>query len=61
MQTGVFCGFSGATPPEFMVAQVRAIEALELTQIFDPTATGFADLAGATPVLTIKARLVFTR
>lgn len=42
-------------------AQVRAIEALELTQIFDPTATGFADLAGATPVLTIKARLVFTR
>ena len=41
--------------------EVRTIEALELTQIFDPTATGFADLAGATPVLTYKSRLVFTR
>ena len=41
--------------------QVSTIEALELTQIFDPTATGFADLAGATPVLTFKQRLEFTR
>lgn len=40
---------------------VRQIEALELTQTFDPTATGFADLAGATPVLTVKRRLVYTR
>lgn len=38
-----------------------AIEGLELTQTFDPTATGFADLAGATPVLTVKARLTLTR
>ena len=37
------------------------IEAIELTQVFDPTQTGFADLAGATPVLTTKARLLFTR
>ena len=41
--------------------KVTTIEALELTQIFDPTATGFADLAGATPVLTFKQRLEFTR
>ena len=41
--------------------QVRRIEALELAQTFDPTATGFADLAGATPVLTVKSRLIFTR
>ena len=40
---------------------VRQIEALELAQTFDPTATGFADLAGATPVLTVKSRLVLTR
>ena len=40
---------------------VRQIEALEITQTFDPTATGFADLAGATPVLTVKRRLVYTR
>ena len=40
---------------------VRQIEALELTQTFDPTQTGFADLAGAQPVLTVKSRLVFTR
>ena len=42
-------------------ADVRQIEALELAQTFDPTATGFADLAGATPVLTVKSRLVLTR
>ena len=41
--------------------KVTTIEALELTQIFDPTATGFADLAGAAPVLTFKQRLEFTR
>lgn len=40
---------------------VRQIEALELQQIYDPTQTGFADLAGATPVLTIKSRLILTR
>lgn len=44
---------SGAAPTQ--------IEALEITQTFDPTATGFADLAGATPVLTTKARLKFAR
>ena len=42
-------------------ADVRQIEAIELTQTFDPTATGFADLAGATPVMTVKSRLVLTR
>ena len=40
---------------------VRRIDALEITQTFDPTATGFADLSGATPVLTTKARLAFER
>jgi hypothetical protein len=40
---------------------VDTIEALELEQIFDPTATGFADLSGATPVLATKARLTMTR
>ena len=42
-------------------ADVRLIEALELTDTFDPTATGFADLSGATPVLTVKTRLAFRR
>jgi len=41
--------------------EVKRIEALEITQTFDPTATGFADLAGATPVLTCKARLQIDR
>ena len=40
---------------------LRQIEALELASTFDPTATGFADLAGATPVLTVKSRVVLTR
>eukprot|EP00966_Prymnesium_polylepis_P203850 4722560-Prymnesium_polylepis.1 len=40
---------------------VRRVDALEITQTFDPTQTGFADLAGATPVLTTKARLTFER
>eukprot|EP00967_Tisochrysis_lutea_P090862 scaffold130176_cov30-Tisochrysis_lutea.AAC.1 len=40
---------------------VNLIEGIEIEQIFDPTATGFADLAGATPVLTTKARLTMTR
>lgn len=40
---------------------VNVIEALELEQMFDPTATGFADLSGATPVLATKARLTMTR
>lgn len=39
----------------------QRIEALELRETFDPTATGFADLAGATPVLRVKSRLVFSR
>ena len=42
-------------------SKARSIEAIELTQVFDPTQTGFADLAGATPVLTVKTRLLFTR
>ncbi len=42
-------------------ASPNVIEAIELTQVFDPTQTGFADLSGATPVLTTKARLLFTR
>jgi len=40
---------------------VDRIEGLEIEQLFDPTSTGFADLAGATPVLTTKARLTMTR
>ena len=39
----------------------RLIEALAIENVFDPTQTGFADLSGATPVLTIKARLRFER
>lgn len=42
-------------------APARVIEALELREIFDPTATGFADLAGATPVLRVKSRLRLDR
>jgi hypothetical protein len=37
------------------------IEALEITDLFDPTQTGFADLAGASPVLKVKARLMLER
>ena len=37
------------------------IEALEIADLFDPTQTGFADLAGATPVLKVKARLTLDR
>ena len=40
---------------------VPRIDALEITQMFDPTKTGFADLSGATPVLTTKARLTYER
>lgn len=39
----------------------NTVEGLELVQTFDPTATGFADLAGASPVLTVKSRLRLTR
>ncbi|KAL1510823.1 hypothetical protein AB1Y20_007106 [Prymnesium parvum] len=42
-------------------ADVRHLDALEITQTFDPMQTGFADLRGATPVLTIKARLSLDR
>jgi hypothetical protein len=37
------------------------VDALAIENVFDPTQTGFADLAGATPVLTVKARLVYER
>ena len=37
------------------------IEGLEITDLFDPTQTGFADLAGASPVLKVKARLTLER
>ncbi len=50
-----------AEPTGADAQEVGRIEGLELTQMFDPAATGFADLAGATPVLTVKARLEFTR
>ena len=40
---------------------LQRFEALELEEIYDPTQTGFADLAGATPVVKSKARLVYTR
>ena len=36
---------------------LQRFEALELEEIYDPTQTGFADLAGATPVVKSKARL----
>ena len=51
--TNCFQGANGGAP-------VR-IDALELTQTFDPTATGFADLAGASPVMTVKARITLER
>ena len=37
------------------------VEGLEIFSVYDPTQTGFADLAGATPVLTVKARLVLEK
>lgn len=41
--------------------QPTRLEALAIENVFDPTQTGFADLSGATPVLTIKARLSLER
>jgi hypothetical protein len=37
------------------------IEAIELAQTFDASESDSADPAGATPVLTVKTRLLFTR
>jgi hypothetical protein len=37
------------------------IEGLSIEQLFDPTQTGFGDIAGATPVLSVKARLTLQR
>ena len=37
------------------------IQALSIENLFDPTQTGFADLAGAEPVMTVKARLTLER
>jgi len=37
------------------------IDGLELSSLYDPTQTGFADLAGASPVMTVKARLALER
>ena len=63
----------GAAVPYILARRVQAryrwsdasapatIEGLEIEQIFDPTQTGFADLAGASPVLTTKARLLYSR
>ena len=42
-------------------AAVGQIEGLELTQVYDPTAAGFADPSGSTPVMTIKSQLTLTR
>ena len=37
------------------------IDGLAIESLYDPTQTGFADLAGAQPVLTVKARLTLER
>lgn len=37
------------------------IDALEIASLYDPTATGFADLAGASPVVVSKSRLTLER
>lgn len=42
-------------------AAVGQIAGLELTQVYDPTAAGFADPSGSIPVMTIKSRLTLTR
>lgn len=42
-------------------ATPNRIEALEIASLYDPTQTGFADISGATPVLTIKSRLILER
>lgn len=42
-------------------APLQRLEAIELQETFDPKATGFGDLAGATPVLRVKNRLTFER
>mmetsp|Transcript_14887 Transcript_14887/g.46214 ORF Transcript_14887/g.46214 Transcript_14887/m.46214 type:complete len:295 (+) Transcript_14887:234-1118(+) len=37
------------------------VEGLEIHSIYDPTATGFGDLNGASPVLVLKSRLLLER
>ena len=37
------------------------IEALEIQNVYDPQATGFADLNGAQPVAVVKSRLTLER
>ena len=37
------------------------IEALEIQNVYDPQASGFADLNGAQPVATVKSRLTLSR
>ena len=39
----------------------REIEGLEISSVFDPSATGFGDLAGAQPLVVVKTRLLFAR
>ena len=42
-------------------AKPSRVEGLAIENVFDPTQTGFADLSGATPVLTVKARFTLER
>ena len=49
--------WDAGAPPQ----TIKTIEAPELTETYDPTATGFADLSGATPVLKVKAILRLAR
>ena len=38
-----------------------SILGLEILSVYDPTATGFGDLNGASPVLVVKSRLALAR
>lgn len=51
----------GAADAAAAAALPARIEGLSIYNLFDPTQTGFADLSGATPVLTVKARLSLER
>ena len=39
----------------------HGVEALEIENVYDPQATGFADLNGAQPVFVVKSRITLER
>ena len=49
------------TQTKWKVLNETTIQGLELLSTYDPKATGFSDLNGATPVRVVKTRLVLVR